>query len=209
MAALAACRDFAAQTWTTSTQLLQGLLDSRNSIAWKEFHERYEPIILGVARRCGLSDADAADVVQETLTQFLKDYQAGKYSRERGRLRAWLIGILRRRVADLRRWRVGRRELHADSDVLETPTVDEVDELWEQERRHTLLQRALGELRQSPRIGHNTVEAFERIVLREERPAEVAQQLGMTLGDVYTAKSRVTEKLRAIIERLEHEDGEN
>lgn len=187
----------------TSTRLLAGLFDAQNDAAWLEFHAGYAPIILGVARRCGLNEADAADVVQDTLTCFLRDYQAGKYSRERGRLRSWLVGIVRRRIADLRRWRIGRRELRGESAIIEAPDTGEVEALWEQERRRALLDRAMRELRESTRFGKNTIAAFEAVVLRGEAVAAVASGLGMTVSDVYAAKCRATERLRGIIERLE------
>jgi RNA polymerase sigma-70 factor, ECF subfamily len=102
------------RTVTTST-LLRGLLASRDDRAWCEVDERYRPIVLRLAERCGLDADDAADVAQETLTQFFEDYRAGKYDRQRGRLRAWLTGIARHRIADARRRRGARGEERGDS----------------------------------------------------------------------------------------------
>lgn len=188
---------------TTTTLLLEGLFDSQNEAAWREFHERYTPTIVAFAQRLGLSADDAADVAQETLSKFLTEYRAGKYDRSRGRLRSWIVGIARWRVADLRRARAGRREIQDDLAVDELPDDESLTRLWEQEHRATLLRNALAELRENSRFGASTLEAFERYVLEQQPPADVAARLGISVADVYMAKNRVAERLREIILRLE------
>jgi hypothetical protein len=70
----------------TTTALLEGLHDPADAVAWEQFDRRYRPIVVGFASRLGLADADAADVAQEVMLQFVKEYRAGKYDRQRGRL---------------------------------------------------------------------------------------------------------------------------
>ena len=93
----------------TTTHLLEGLFDPAADSVWQEFDRRYRPIIVGLARKMGLADEDAADVAQETLVRFIKAYRAGQYHREKGRLRSWIIGIAIYRIADARRARAARR----------------------------------------------------------------------------------------------------
>ena len=45
----------------TSITLLEGLKDPRNEAAWRRFMDRYRPILIGFARRLGLSPSDAED----------------------------------------------------------------------------------------------------------------------------------------------------
>ena len=92
----------------TTTAMLQALHDPHDVATWQEFDTRYRPVLIGFARNFGLDDADAADVAQDTLTRFLEQYRDGRYERERGRLGAWLVGIARYRILDLRR-KHGRR----------------------------------------------------------------------------------------------------
>jgi RNA polymerase sigma-70 factor (ECF subfamily) len=195
-------------TTRTTTQLLQGLLNPENSAAWAYFDARYRPILLAVARRVGLDDADAADVAQETVLRFLSEYRVGHYDRERGRLRAWVLTIARSRIAGLRRFRATRREVGPDG----LPTVPEAAELethWMAERRRVLLQQAMRELQARSRVEPKTMRAFELHVVREMPAAEVAEELGMSRHDVYLAKSRVTARLRDILGELERAfDGE-
>lgn len=195
-------------TTRTTTQLLEGLHDPENSAAWAEFDARYRPILLAVARRVGLNDADAADVAQETVVRFLAEYRAGRYDRERGRLRAWVLTIARSRIAGLRRFRATRREVGADG-LPSIPDADELEGHWMAERRRVLLREAMRELQARSRVEPKTMRAFELHVARGMPVAEVAEELGMSRHDVYLAKSRVTARLRDILAELERAfDGE-
>lgn len=191
-------------TTCTSTALLRGLCDHGNNAAWEELDTRYRPIITGFARRMGLSAEDAADVAQDALVKFAQDYQAGKYDRGRGRLRTWLMIIVKYRVLDIRRANANRREQAAGSVQLEIEDEKTLDQLWESERRASILRQALTDLKLNSRISEKTVSAFEQYVLKERQAEVVAAELGMTTHDVYMAKNRVAEKLREMLDRLEH-----
>lgn len=189
-------------TSKTTTTLLEGLLQSHSDELWAEFDLRYRPVILALARRCGLGLADAEDVAQEALVRFVRNYREGKYDRQRGRLRAWLTGIARNCIADALRIRAARREWRGNSAVGQVPADDELERLWEAECRRTIVHRALRELREATRSERHTVQAFELVVFEQRRPADVAAELGMTVDSVYAAKSRCTKRLRSIVTRL-------
>lgn len=91
-------------TRTTST-LLDALRDPDRTDAWRELDGRYRPILLPLARRARLNDADAADAVQETLADVFRAYRENRYDRSRGRLRQWMNGIARLKSADAQRQR--------------------------------------------------------------------------------------------------------
>lgn len=74
------------------------------------------PVLLRAARAAGVAAQDAEDVVQETLLVFVR--RAGDYD-GRSSVRAWLFGILYRKVAE--RWRGVRAESSFDP-------IDEVHE---------------------------------------------------------------------------------
>lgn len=193
----------------TTTVLLDGLRDPANSAAWEEFDRRYRPIVLGLARRLGLDDADAADVAQETMARFLSEYQAGRYDRARGRLRSWMAALARTRVADLRRKRASRREDGGESAVASLPDEAALSALWEAERRSAMLREALERLRHGTRTSDRTIEVFELLTVSDMPAAAVAQRLSMEVQEVYVAKSRVAQRLRSILGELEaaYEEG--
>lgn len=187
----------------TTTDLLNGLNDSQNAEAWVELDGRYRPVLVNFARKLGLSDADAADVAQETLATFLKEYREGKYDRDRGRLRQWLIGIARYRALDVQRGGARKRVVRGESAIVDMSDDQALTQVWEAERRAVMLRQALRELREKTKINEKTIQAFELLTLQQLSAQSVADQLEMNVDEVYVAKSRCAAKLREIIDRLE------
>lgn len=194
---------------TTTTLLLDGLKDAANQNVWQEFHGRYLPVMLAFARKLGLNPEDAADAAQDALVRFVREYRTGRYDRTRGRLRSWLIGIVKYRVADLKRARCAQPVAAGSSVVDLLPADDELESLWDAEQHRAHLREAFAELRSGSKLADKTIRAFERMVLDEQPAAAVALELDMTLADTYAAKSRVYDRLRAIVTRLktDYQDG--
>src|SRR5260370_28946159 len=87
---------------STHPSLLVRLKNRQDSVAWGQFVEIYGPLIYGFARRHGLQDADAADVMQETLRGVAGAVDRLKYDPAKGSFRAWLLTVTRNK---LRNWR--------------------------------------------------------------------------------------------------------
>jgi RNA polymerase sigma-70 factor, ECF subfamily len=189
----------------TRTSFIHALGVSADAPAWREFDQRYRGLLLNFSLRIGLSDADAADVAQETLTRFLIAFREGKYDPERGRLRSWLVAIARGRIGALRERAAVRRVHRGESAIVVMPDERSCDEAWEQARRQTVIQHALSVLPEQTQIDERTMRAFDLVALRGAAPAVAAEQLDMTVHDVYQSKSRVLQQLRRIIDRLERE----
>ena len=183
--------------------LLQGLHDEANHDVWTHFDRRYRPIVMAFARRLGLNDADAADVAQETMTRFLEEYRAGKYDRQRGRLRSWIISLARTRVAQVYRRRDRNREVEGVTAAVDLDDEQHLTQIWEDERRSVLLREAMQQLRETTKTDDKTIRAFELLVFNQLAPADVARQLAITPQDVYRAKNRVAQRLQGILSRLE------
>jgi RNA polymerase sigma-70 factor (ECF subfamily) len=188
---------------TTTTDLLAGLHECGNRAVWDEFDRRYRPILVGFLRRMGLNENDAADVAQDTLTCFVQAYRQHKYDRDQGRLRSWLIGMARCRLADWHRVKGRRRELGGESATANMPADEDGDAAWEAEERRFILEQAIADLRQTTRFNERTIAAFERVVLSQEPIETVSAELGLTPQDIYNAKNRVVERLRELVRRYE------
>ena len=188
---------------TTNTILLDGLVDPANDAVWREFDDRYRPVIEAFAVKLGLRPEDAADAAQETMVQFARDYRAGRYDRERGRLRSWIFGIARHRVLDAQRARARRRERRGESALSDVQGSDDFERIWDDQWRKALLRTALDELRAGPRLEPRTLRAFELVALRGVAAAEAAREIGMSIDEIYVAKSRVLKRLRQIVSELE------
>lgn len=76
----------------THGELLRGAMDGRQ-VAWAELVRRFNPMIIAIARRTGLSGTDAADVSQET---WLRLARSGHKIREPEQVAGWLARTARR-----------------------------------------------------------------------------------------------------------------
>ncbi|MCX5691472.1 MAG: RNA polymerase sigma factor [Planctomycetota bacterium] len=196
---------------TTTTMLLDSLKDPGNTAVWEEFDARYRPILNGFVRKMGLSQEDAADVAQQALTEFVRDYRSGQYQRGKGRLSSWLISIARNRAIDLQRGQGRRREWRGESAFEQLPSSASSaslqdsggdDAVWDAERKQAILALALTKLREHSRTSENTIKAFELVAIRGVPSEAAARECGMSVDDVYVAKNRVTKQLREIVAQL-------
>jgi len=187
----------------TTTAMLEALLDPADDEVWRDFDHRYRPILVAFARRLGLPAEDAADAAQETLTRFVRSYRDGKYDRDRGRLRSWIIGIARHCVYDIHQRRATdpKRGMSA---ISELPDESTINAMWDEECEHEILRQGISELRQQTRTEEGTIRAFEMLAFDDRTPAEVAEELSISVNDVYLAKHRCLKRLREILSHLKH-----
>ncbi len=194
-----ACR-MAGSLPVTTSLLLDALRDERDQDGWREFTERYWPVLVGLGVHLGLTETDAADAAQWTLVEFLREFRAGRYQRGKGRLSAFVIGIAKNRIRALRRQSARR----APAGIEPADEIDDVtlQNVWEQQRRSAILQAAITTLRESTKIAPATLQAFELVALRDVPAEEAARQAGISVDDVYLARHRCTRKLREIVDHL-------
>src|SRR5258708_38335414 len=85
----------------TRASLLVRIRDGRDQEAWQQFVQLYAPVVYGFARKRGLQDADAADVMQDVLRSVAGG--AGKlgYDPARRSLRSRLYTVSRHRGVSL------------------------------------------------------------------------------------------------------------
>src|SRR6266540_3966298 len=84
----------------TRPSLLARLKDWSQQTGWREFDHDYAPLLRNVARKAGLTDAEADEVAQETLIAVAKKIGEFKHAGNRGSFRAWLYQQARWRIAD-------------------------------------------------------------------------------------------------------------
>jgi RNA polymerase sigma factor (sigma-70 family) len=194
-------------TTVTSTALLQGLRQPDNDEAWRQFRVRYEPALHAVARRAGLQEEDACDVVQETFLIFVKRFRGGDYDRARGRLRSWLRGIILNKIREARR-RLARPEIQVPDKTdatafmngIRDPDNDELGDTFEQEWERAVMVQCLEEIRRQ--VDEQTYEAFKMYALENRSALEVAEQLKISRNAVYISKNRVLKRLRQCREKM-------
>ena len=188
----------------TRLSLLVRLRDVGDRQAWTEFVDLYAPLVYRLGRRCGLQDADAADLTQEALSVAAAALPRFRYDAERGSFRGWLLAVARHLVGRLQRVRhkqpSGSGDPAVQSLLDQQPAPDE-SEQWEREYRQRLFECAAERVR-----GHfrsNTWDAFWRTAVGGEEADDVAASLGMSVGAVYIARTRVLARVREAVRLLE------
>jgi RNA polymerase sigma-70 factor (ECF subfamily) len=194
---------------TTTNALLESLKDPGHEAVWREFDARYRPLLCSIGSNLGLSPADAEDVAQETLVEFVKAYREGKYDKTKGRLSSWIIAIARNRIA--MRWRAkGRARVRPGDSALEgLSNRTRMTRIWAAEQERVIFARAWDLLRTTGRTAEKTLKAFELVAMRGTPAEAAAAECGMTVDEVYIAKNRVTKRLRELVEELTAAYGEN
>jgi RNA polymerase sigma-70 factor (ECF subfamily) len=181
----------------TPRTLLERLRQPGNSAAWERFLGLYTPLLYRHARSLGLQEADAADLVQDVLTLLFRKLPEFRHAGP-GSFRAWLRVVMRNKLAERRRQRVPATAEEAALAELESP--DEQGALEETEYRRHLVQQGLVALRDE--FPATTWKAFERYALDGCEVEQVAAELGVRVGTVYAAKSRVLSRLRQELDGL-------
>src|SRR5262245_29219994 len=73
----------------TRRTLIERLKNWQDNESWEDFFHTYGRLIYGVAIKSGLTDAEAQDVVQETVLTVSKNIREFEYDPARGRFKSW------------------------------------------------------------------------------------------------------------------------
>src|SRR6266545_4859896 len=84
----------------TRWSLIGRLKDMDDQQSWQEFFDAYWKLIYAVALKAGLSDAEAQDVVQETVISVAKKMPEFKCDPAAGSFKSWLLTLTRWRIVD-------------------------------------------------------------------------------------------------------------
>jgi RNA polymerase sigma factor (sigma-70 family) len=198
----------------TRRSLLSRLRDLDDATSWQTFFETYWRLIYNVARKSGLGDSEAQDIVQETVIAVAKKIPEFRYDPAKGSFKGWLLLITRRRIQDhLRRVYRSLPSTQGDTEeiarrtesvVSPEPTPDAaIDEAWESEWRDNFFQAALARVRQ--RVTPKNYQVFDACVLQNLPAPQVARMLGLSLAQVYLAKHRVSRAVKRAVTELETE----
>jgi RNA polymerase sigma-70 factor (ECF subfamily) len=185
--------------------------DSTDALAWDQFVELYSPLIYRFARQRGFQDADAADVMQIVLTTVSQAIGKFDYEPGRGTFRGWLLTIVRNQMASLakRRARHPEERTSPASDWLNTTVgtsaaaVNDAQEqeIWQREYQLRLLNWGLDQIR--PQFEETTWRAFLLTAIEQQPARNVAEELAMSIGAVYIAKSRVGTRLKEFLQGID------
>jgi RNA polymerase sigma-70 factor (ECF subfamily) len=188
----------------TRYSLLSRMQDREDQDSWKDFFDTYWRLIYSFALKSGLTDAEAQDVVQETVISVAKDIQKFKRDRTLGSFKGWLRNLTRWRIVDQLRKRDrsipagnNRSNPSTSLDEIADPVSAGLEALWEADWQANLLERV------KPRVKEEHYQIFDLNVVRQWPAGKVAQTLGVNIGRVYLAKHRVMSLIKKEIRALE------
>ncbi len=192
----------------TRASLLVRLRNGDNTNAWHEFMELYGPVVYGFARKRGLQDADATDLMQDVLRSVSTAIGRLDYDRQQGTFRGWLFTITRNKVFNFLSARRIRPQGTGDTStnrLLEAqPEAADGADTWELEYQRRLAAIAMEQVQ--PEFQESTWRAFWLTAVEGQAVADVSSQLNLSAGAVYVAKSRVLARLKQEVDALRRQE---
>jgi RNA polymerase sigma-70 factor (ECF subfamily) len=171
---------------TTPQTLLERLRQPGDREGWERFIKLYTPLFYYWARQAGVQDP--ADLIQDVFLVLIQELPMFQYDPSKS-FRSWLRTILMNKVRKSLRRPPGVQLVSTD-----LPGPDPREDLDEAEYRQRLVARAL-ELMQTD-FQPATWKAFWECEINGRAAAEVARELGLSVGAVWVNKSRVLARLR-------------
>ena len=198
----------------TRSSLLGRMKNEEDQQSWLEFYNTYWKLIYNVARKSGLKDADAQDVVQETVLTVLRKIKEFEYNRDKGSFNGWLKVITRSRIMD--HWRKSSRQPEKNTnqgtesetsgldESLPDPEGFELEKIWEQEWLSNIHSIALDRVKQQ--VSAQQFQIFDCYVLKEWSVKEIKSKLHFSSGQIYMAKHRVGKLFKQELQLLMEEE---
>ena len=195
----------------TRSSLLSRLKDWQDAASWQEFFNTYWKLIYNTAIKAGLNDAEAQDVVQETVVSVAKKMNDFKYDQALGSFKGWLLQLTRWRILNQLKKR-SPAEHHPQPPSSETETDQEIERIpdpasldveayWNEEWQKNLVDAAIERVK--TKASPKQYEIFYLHVVKKMSTTTVAATLNVNLAQVYLAKHRVSALVKKEVRRLE------
>jgi RNA polymerase sigma-70 factor (ECF subfamily) len=194
----------------TRQSLLLRLKNLEDNVSWQKFFDTYWALIYGVARKSGLTDAEAQDVVQEVIIAVVRHIKDFEYDPKRS-FKAWLLNTTRWRITDQWRKRLPMQQpaTQPDNDSRRTSTVQripdprtqDIDKIWDQEYETHILVAAQRQVMKRVKPKHYQV--YDLYAVKKWPVQKVVHALNVSEALVYQVKSRIDRDLEKEIHRLQ------
>ena len=196
----------------TRQSLLSRLRDWQDQQGWQEFFDTYWRLIYKVARKAGLNEVEAQDVVQETFIYLSRRMPRFQYDRACGSFKSWLRVVTRSRInVYCRREKADEKFIRGPSPIeaggaaeameaVPDPGGDALDEVWQREWEENLVNAAFRRLRS--KVSSQQLLIFRTTMSGDLPLNQVAKKLGVNVAQVYLTRHRVGKMFAAELRRL-------
>jgi len=196
----------------TRASLLNRLKNLDDATSWNEFYQTYQALIYTVARRAGLNQVEAEEVVQDTVIAVARKMPGFTYEPGKDSFKGWLLAVTRWRILDQLEKRQPEERQGRPQTVDEETRTDTIERIpdpagldlaaiWREEWQRNIIQTALARIKRQVHPQH--YEIYHLHVILEKPVREVARTLGVSIGQVYLAKHRVGALLKEQLKKLE------
>ena len=180
---------------TTRSSVIRAVADTENAAAWNRLFDLYAGFVYSIARRKGLNDADADDIVQMVFADLARNLPSFKYDREKGRFRPYLAALVKWRVID--RLKAVRRDADLKADFMEevkSAATTEDEDFEEREWQSAAMEETLRRIKPEVRPEHYA--AFVASAVEGQDTDVVTKLYGISRDSLYQIRKRLTVKLR-------------
>ena len=180
---------------TTRSSVIRAVADTENAAAWNRLFDLYAGFVYSIARRKGLNDADADDIVQMVFADLARNLPSFKYDREKGRFRSYLAALVKWRVID--RLKAVRRDADLKADFMEevkSAATTEDEDFEEREWQSAAMEETLRRIKPEVRPEHYA--AFVASAVEGQDTDVVTKLYGISRDSLYQIRKRLTVKLR-------------
>ena len=190
----------------TRPSLILRLRNHDDLDAWQEFVEIYQPLVYRLALSKGFQHNDAVDIVQEVLMRVAGAIERWDPDERLGTFRGWLHRIARNLMISFLE-KKDRQPVIADHGSLAEllAIVPESDRLdcpeFDAELHRQVFHWAADRVKID--CDESTWQAFYQSAVEGVSIPDVAHRLGMSVGTVYVARSRIIRRLRQQVELFE------
>jgi RNA polymerase sigma-70 factor (ECF subfamily) len=168
-------------------------------------------LIYSVGIKSGLSDAEAQDVVQETVLSVAKKIEGFVYQPEVCSFKTWMLNLTRWRICNQFQKRQREQGMiqyglkdSLGEDLLEKlpdPIGSDLDAIWEKEWKEYLYQTASEEVKQ--KVSSTQFQIFDMLVNERWPVQKVSRTLNATPARIYLIKHRLSRMIQKEIQKLE------
>ena len=195
----------------TRRSLLTRLRNWDDQESWRDFFDTYGHFIYRIARKTGLNDAEAQDVVQDTLLAVARQMPGFQYDPSVGSFKGWLHQITHRRVVD--HFRKRAPESNSDDPVRHGKCLEQFPDpagtdfatLWEEEWQWHLLHTAMQHVKR--RTNPKQFQLFDLYVTKRWPIKVIMSTLGVSAPQIYMAKMRISRMIKAEVRLMRDKEG--